>query len=177
MTSQATRAHRPSFDPETIGGEIDRLRDARGYSVIEAADLLEINRTLWYKKAAGKGSRFWPAEIDRLAEVWDAPTYWPYVPYQMAEMFEAWRRGREATPMIARYAVLIDKPVAGVAYGPIVMAGTETLGHAIAYFEDPEAAKLFTESAREWDRRQNLCLGRLRVFDQVALAVLLESTD
>lgn len=89
------RAPRPSFDPATIGAEIERVRETREVGVKEAADIIRINRTLWYKKRDAKGSRFFPHEIEKLAEAWGAPSTWPYLPWELAEAFDAWRRGEK----------------------------------------------------------------------------------
>lgn len=76
--------------------------------------------------------------------------------------------------MTDRYAVLIDKTVPGVAYGPVLLLGRHIEAIAVGHFTDLRLAKIFTESMREYDTRLGLGLGRLRVYDHETESVVHE---
>jgi hypothetical protein len=73
----------------------------------------------------------------------------------------------------SRYAVIIDQAVPRIGWGAHVGVGK---GQAvvIGHFESLDAARLFAESARHWDLRRDLGLGRLRVLDRLASEIVHE---
>ena len=76
--------------------------------------------------------------------------------------------------MTDRYAVIIDKPVPRLVYGPILLLAPHEQATIIGHFSDLELAKTFVASAREFDIRLNMGLGRLRVYDHATSSVIHE---
>lgn len=83
-----------AYDVERVAAEIDAARKRLKFSVAEAAEASGIKRTVWYKKVDVEGSSFSFDDISRIAAAFRAPQGWPLIPWELAEDFERWRKGR-----------------------------------------------------------------------------------
>lgn len=83
-----------AYDIVRISAEIEAVRRKQDKTVKETAAAVGIDRKVWYKKRDLDGSSFSFRDISLLAEYFDAPPGWPYIPWELAEDFDRWRKSR-----------------------------------------------------------------------------------
>lgn len=77
------------FDAFSIGQEVERGREHRGFTVEAAAELIGIGRTHWYDKVDGTKPFKWH-EVGTLAAAWGAPPGWPVMTWQEGLAYKGW---------------------------------------------------------------------------------------
>lgn len=73
---------RSRYPEKLIADLIEDTRKAKEFSVPQAAEVIGLGESSWYKKADGV-TPFKVEEIGRLAEAWDMPDGWPFLQIQV----------------------------------------------------------------------------------------------